>query len=302
MIVLDSLSEIKDTQPKAIAIGTFDGLHRGHMQIINLAVQQEGMVSAVFTFEESPKNKKRIITQKDKEKYLNLANVEIVYSISFAKIKHMSPEEFIKDVIIGKCNAKKIFCGEDFRFGKNASGDIELLKKICSEEEIELCVVPDVMHNGERISSSKIRQCIENADMDGAKTLLGRNFGFKFEVVKGRQIGRTLGTPTLNQNFPKHFIIPKYGVYASVAKIDNKLYHGVTNVGVKPTVGADKPLSETWLPEFSGNLYGRNVRLYLVEFIREERKFNSLEDLKNEIYINAEKAKSISQKVIHEIN
>ena len=127
-----------------------------------------------------------------------------------------------------------------------------------------------------------------------AERLLGRPFGYDFEIVRGRQLGRTMGTPTINQVFTEGFVLPRFGVYASLVSLNDGDYYGVTNVGVKPTVGADAPLSETWIPEYHGEaLYGENIRVDLIDFIRPEKKFSGIEELQNNILQNAETAKKI---------
>lgn len=156
-----------------------------------------------------------------------------------------------------------------------------------------LHVVDTVCYKGERVSATRIRDAVERGEMADAAAMLGRPFGFEFEVVHGNRIGRTIGTPTINQHFPEHFILPRFGVYASCVHIGGRTYCGVTNVGVKPTVGSDRALSETWIPDFSGDLYGKTLRLELLAFIRDEKKFANLDALKAEIRRNEKQARKI---------
>ena len=148
--------------------------------------------------------------------------------------------------------------------------------------------------DGETVSSTRIRALVQQGDVAAAERLLGRPFGYDFEIVRGRQLGRTMGTPTINQVFTEGFVLPRFGVYASLVSLNDGDYYGVTNVGVKPTVGADAPLSETWIPEYHGEeLYGENIRVDLIDFIRPEKKFSGIEELQNNILQNAETAKKI---------
>ena len=159
---------------------------------------------------------------------------------------------------------------------------------------MELYVVPPVEDGGEKVSSTRIRKAVEAGDIPTANRLLGRPFGFSLEVIHGNHIGTGLGTPTINQAIPEGFVLPRFGVYASWCRVGGQFFYGVTNVGVKPTVGSDKVLAETWMPEFSGDLYGKRVRVFLLEFLRPERKFASLEELKAAITYNGRQAQAVA--------
>lgn len=189
--------------------------------------------------------------------------VEYVIMPDFAQVAEWPAERFANLLRFG-LNAKRIACGADFRFGKFAAGDTEWLKKLCEAHGGEMHVVPTVEYKGKRVSATRIRKAIENGEMEDVTAMLGRPFGFCFEVVHGNHIGHTIGTPTINQNFPPRFVLPRFGVYASAVYVDGKTYCGVTNVGVKPTVGSDHALSETWMPDFTGgDLYGEHCVLEL---------------------------------------
>lgn len=299
MRIVKRLEDIREDPPCSLALGAFDGLHRGHMAVVQAAVRgkTEGRFasSGVFTFETSPSGSPAVLTGEDKEEILREQGVDLLYSFRFSDLKNLPAEEFVRDVLFGKCRAVRLCCGEDFRFGKGAKGDVSLLSRLCREHGAELTVVPPVLEDGEKISSTRIRAAVEAGDIPLANRLLGRPFGFSLEVVHGNHIGAGLGTPTINQALPEGFILPPFGVYASWARVDGRAYYGVTNIGVKPTVGSDRVLSETWMPDFSGDLYGKKVRLFLFQFIRPERKFDSLEELKAEIGKNARQAKEIAE-------
>lgn len=285
----------------AAALGSFDGLHLGHRQVIGNTLSAPGLRPAVITFQQNPSvslQKKPVpllTTNEQKLALLEEMGVEVVYLLSFDRIRDMEPEDFV-EALYRVCRVRALSCGFNFRFGKNGRGDAGLLKELCREKGISLSVTPPVSVAGETVSSTRIRACLEQGDVQQAGQLLGRPFGYDFEVTHGRQLGRTWGTPTINQPFPAGYVLPRFGVYASLVEVEGQKYYGVTNIGVKPTVGSDCALSETWIPEFSGDLYGKKVPVELLDFIRPERKFDSLDQLKNEILENGVLARKIAER------
>ena len=285
----------------AAALGSFDGLHLGHRQVIGNTLSAPGLRPAVITFQQNPSvslQKKPVpllTTNEQKLALLEEMGVEVVYLLPFEQIRDMEPEDFV-EALYRVCRVRALSCGFNFRFVKNGRGDAGLLKELCREKGIELSVTPPVSVAGETVSSTRIRACLEQGDVQQAGQLLGRPFGYDFEVTHGRQLGRTWGTPTINQPFPQGYVLPRFGVYASLVEVEGQKYYGVTNIGVKPTVGSDCALSETWIPEFSGDLYGKKVPVELLDFIRPERKFDSLDQLKNEILENGVLARKIAQR------
>lgn len=285
----------------AAALGSFDGLHLGHRQVIGNTLSAPGLRPAVITFQQNPSvslQKKPVpllTTNEQKLALLEEMGVEVVYLLPFDRIRDMEPEDFV-EALYRVCRVRALSCGFNFRFGKNGRGDAGLLKELCREKGIELSVTPPVSVAGETVSSTRIRACLEQGDVQQAGQLLGRPFSYDFEVTHGRQLGRTWGTPTINQPFPAGYVLPRFGVYASLVEVEGQKYYGVTNIGVKPTVGSDCALSETWIPEFSGDLYGKKVPVELLDFIRPERKFDSLDQLKNEILENGVLARKIAER------
>lgn len=285
----------------AAALGSFDGLHLGHRQVIGNTLSAPGLRPAVITFQQNPSvslQKKPVpllTTNEQKLALLEEMGVEVVYLLPFDRIRDMEPEDFV-EALYWVCRVRALSCGFNFRFGKNGRGDAGLLKELCREKGMELSVTPPVSVAGETVSSTRIRACLEQGDVQQAGQLLGRPFGYDFEVTHGRQLGRTWGTPTINQPFPAGYVLPRFGVYASLVEVEGQKYYGVTNIGVKPTVGSDCALSETWIPEFSGDLYGKKVPVELLDFIRPERKFDSLDQLKNEILENGVLARKIAER------
>ena len=298
MEIIESLQGITSGGPCALALGAFDGLHRGHMAVVEAAVsgaKTRGYVPGVFTFQKNPGGALELLTPEDKALILRRAGVEKLFSLDFESLKDMTAEQFVRDLLFEKLCARHICCGEDFRFGRGAEGDVGLLRALSKEAGTELTVLSPVNSGGEKISSTRIRKAAEAGDSIDCYELLGRPLGFCAQVVHGNHIGGSvLGTPTINQVLPEGFIQPRFGVYAAWCICGKELHYGVCNIGVKPTVGSDRVLAETWMPEFSGDLYGERVRVELVEFLRPERKFDSLEELKAAIQANGEQARALT--------
>ncbi|MGI6255733.1 MAG: riboflavin biosynthesis protein RibF [Acutalibacter sp.] len=302
MKIVHTLEELeREDTPCSLALGAFDGLHRGHMAVIHAACAPGtgGQVwePAVFTFRTSPSGNCAVLTGRDKERILEFTGIQRLYSLEFQEVRDWEAEDFVRQVLFDRCHARRLCCGQDFRFGRGARGDVDLLRRLCREQDVQLYVVPPVTDGGEKVSSTRIRRAVEAGDIPLANRLLGRPFGFSLEVIHGNHIGTGLGTPTINQAIPEGFVLPKFGVYASWCRVGGQYFCGVTNVGVKPTVGSDKVLAETWMPDFSGDLYGKRVRVFLLEFLRPERKFDSLEELKAAIEKNAQQARAVTGRI-----
>lgn len=288
----------------AVALGFFDGLHRGHKEVIRKAVENKNVASAVFTFNNSPlldlKNQApaRIITNEQKTELLNEFGVDFLFSVDFKSVMNLSAEEFIEEVLINKLKAKYVYCGFNFKFGKNGIANADDLKNLCSKYDIQVKSISAVLHDGAVVSSTAIRSLIQAGNIRVANQMLCRPFSFNFVVIHGKKLGRILNAPTINQSFPDDFISPKFGVYASIVKFDDIFTYGVTNIGVKPTIGSEYPLAETFMPEYSGNdVYGKKVEVSLIEFIREEIKFDSLNSLSKQIEKDASYSKEIFRKL-----
>ena len=274
-------------RPAAVALGGFDGLHVGHCGVIAQA-RKDGLLPSVFTFQtdlfQEGKKVPRILSQRRKMELLDQMGVRQCWVAPFEEIRHMEAEEFLSRILEDVCGAKLIACGYNFRFGRGGKGTSGLLREFCEFRGIEARILPPVQAEGETVSSTRIRELVAEGDMKRAAALLGRPFCLDTPVLHGRQLGRTLGFPTVNQPVPRNFVLPRFGVYASVVRIDGIPYYGVTNVGVKPTVGADAPLSETWLPGYRGReLYGEILVTELIGFVRPEQKFGSVEELREQI-------------------
>ena len=286
----------------AVAMGVFDGLHIGHSAVIQQAVsmRSEGLIPAVFTFSmtASPKKSGMIISDDEKTRLLREMGVEKIYMPQFSSFAGMDGESFVREKLLGEMKAAAVCCGYDFRFGKGRAWGTKELGELCEKYGIRLTVLPEVTLGGEEVSSSKVREAIAEGDMETASKLLGRSFSFELEVMHGRKLARSLGFPTINQKWPEENVVPKYGVYAAKAYVDGVGHPAVTNVGVKPTVaqnGEDGVLAETYIEGFSGELYGRFVKVDLIKFLRPEKKFGSIDELKAQIMQDAAESGEISK-------
>lgn len=284
--------------PGAVALGSFDGLHPGHREVISrtLAAESRGLTPTVFTFTENPKAGEEsfgglLLPEEEKIRLLGGLGVKRLYLVEFEAIRGLSPEDFVSGILADVCRAELVCCGFNFTFGRGGRAGSSELQSLCSARGIETSVSEPVSAEGGPVSSTRIRKLLADGKPDEAARLLGRPFAYESPVIAGRRLGRKLGTPTLNQAVPPELVRPKFGVYVSAVSFGDTITFGVTNVGVKPTVGSDAVLAETWMPAYQGpGLYGRTVRTALLEFLRPEMKFGSLEELKAAILHNGEQA------------
>lgn len=276
----------------SLALGFFDGVHLGHAQVIKNAVNNtsDSVKSAVLTFESSPFNlltgeKKELLTDNDEKFSLfEKLGVDYVFCIDFAIIKDMSAEEFVKDILCDKLNACYISTGYNYHFGKGGNSGTHELKELCKNEGVKVFTNEPVLYENEAVSSTRIRECIKNGDMKSANAMLSYNYSIKGVVEEGNHIGTKIKTPTINLPLCSYSITPRFGVYASKVLVDGKVFFGATNIGTHPTVGGDKVLCETHLLDFeNADLYSKKVEVQPLHFIRDEKKFHSIDELKSQI-------------------
>ena len=277
-----------------VTLGKFDGLHKGHQLLINhiLELKKKGYLSVVFTFSLHPSNlffdkdKELIYTEKEKKHKIEQLGLDVLVAYPFVKeTACMEPEDFIKEVLVEKLDAKVIVVGKDFRFGHHRRGDVAMLKTLSVKYGYEVVAYDKLSQDGEIISSSRIKEELSNGNMEKVNGMLGSPFSIMGEVLHGRKIGRTLGMPTTNLLPLDHKLLPPNGVYASMTRVDNKEYHSVTNIGYKPTVGAEnKKGVETYIIDYDNDLYGKEIEILLYSYERGEEKFDSLEELKQCMY------------------
>ena len=278
---------------KSIALGSFDGLHRGHIAVLEKASREnfERLILDInFPKSGGKSTAGTLITQSQKQLLLeNLCFTPA--AVSFSEIKNLTPEEFFSEYLIKKFGVSLISCGSNFTFGINRSGNVDTLLSLAEKYGVELAVADDTLYQGELISSTRIRGAIISGDIGAANDMLGRPFSYDFTVVNGNKIGRTLGFPTINQLFCDNFTIPKHGVYLSQITLDGKKYRGLTSIGSRPTFDKPEIRSETYIHGFSGNLYGQNVPVEILSFVRPVIKFASKEELTQQINKDLEQIK-----------
>lgn len=275
-----------------VALGSFDGLHIGHMAVINAArniAAHTGATPVICTFSEHPmkvltgKAPPALFTGSVRDEVFRETGVE-VYRLDFKSIKDMEPREFFEEILVKTLNAKGVCCGFNYTFGKKGAGKDTDMEQFCREYGIIFSDSEAALLDGETVSSTRIRKALEDGNAELAARMLGRPFRFRQQVVDGDHRGRTWGIPTINQRYPEDLVVPRFGVYQSLCTIDGKNYTGATNIGVRPTVEEGEPVSiETNILDYEGDLYGKFVDVSLLRFIRPEQKFETFEALEEQI-------------------
>ena len=277
------------------ALGFFDGVHLGHQALLdavkNLALP--GM-RGVVTFLNHPdtlvlgQTPGLINTPEDRELLLKHYGMDRIVALPFDEKTRSTPWRAFLEDLREYHGAAGFVCGEDFRFGAKGAGNAALLAQVCREAGLPFAVVPEQTVDGCRVSSTRIRELLAEGKMEQADVCMGHPYILTGTVVHGHQLGRTLGIPTANLAFPKGLATPKFGVYGCTTYIDGKTYLAVTNLGTRPTVEGRHITVEPWILDYRGDLYGRTVTLEFHCFLRPERKFSSLEELKTTILGNAQ--------------
>ena len=286
----------KTESPTAVALGRFDGVHLAHKAVISAAAQNKaGLIPAVFTFCDNPGKAAHSVltTQAEKVELIEECGIKLLINSHFETVRNLSAEEFVQQVLCDSLNAKAVYCGYNYRFGKGACADAETLKELCAQRGISVTCTNEIVLSGFSVSSTAVRNLLAEGKVKTAAELLSYNYSLKGNIIHGNALGRTIGTPTLNVKVSKEKQLPLYGVYATLATIDGKVYKSVTNIGLKPTVGSDAPTVETYLLDTQGDFYSKDAKIELVDFIRTEQKFSSLEELRSVINQDVEKAKEI---------
>jgi len=270
--------------PTAVALGLFDGVHLGHRAVLD-AVMHLGKLPCVFTFRNeeaiSKKGAQYLYPFEVRCQIIRKCGIQEFYSPAFAEIRHMDGRTFAEEILHHGMNAQEVCCGENFRFGEYASCDVHHLEQFGKAFGFRVHVIPDVRKDGVKISSTEIRKLLSAGEIEKANDFLGQPYQIWQEVTHGAQLGRTIGFPTVNQIFFENQLVPKFGVYASETELsDGRIFSSLTNIGMKPTVDYQGlPLAETYIRDFSGDLYGKFLSVRLLRFIRPEMKFSSVEAL-----------------------
>lgn len=271
--------------PTALALGYFDGVHKGHQQVIQAARQyadKNHLQLAVFTFELGQKpgvENSMLQTPAQRAAQLAALGVQYCFQPSFSSFCGLSPQEFFTHMLLQQYHAKALFCGEDFAFGAKRAGNTALLQQLCTQHSIYLQIVPTALYKGKPIGSSRIRAALANGEIGEVNAMLGRPYEIDFPVVHGQQLGSKMGFPTINQIFPKGLQPPKPGVYITKAYADGHWWPSATGYGNRPTVGGHGNTCETFIPGFSGSVYGQQVPVQFYQHIAPSQKFASTDEL-----------------------
>ncbi|MEG2057207.1 MAG: bifunctional riboflavin kinase/FAD synthetase [Romboutsia sp.] len=289
METIKSINEVVKIENSVITIGNFDGLHKGHQVLIKKAVKyakDNNIKSIVFTFENHPANYfrlsslKKIINNKEKLRRINKLGVDTIVNIPFDEyMTKISPEDFIKEILVDKLGAKIIVVGYDFTFARNKEGNAKLLEHLSEKYNFKVEVVRPIKIDNIRVSSTYIRNLVTQGRVSKVKKYLGYNYEIEGEVIYSKQLGRQIGFPTANIKAGEDLIIPEIGIYATKVYIGDEMYYGATNVGYNPTVNGENLSIETHILQFNEDIYGKTIRVEFLERIRDENKFNSLDDL-----------------------
>lgn len=275
-----------------LCLGNFDGVHRGHQALIRAAgdlrdARYPDATLGVFCFRGLSSDwlaadpPGHLTDEEERLRRFRAAGAELALPADFPALRDTPPEVFVREILVRDCHCVAAACGENHRFGRMGAGTPELLRALLGENVL---VCPAVLSGGEPISSTRIRRLLTEGRPDAAAELMGQPYLLEAPVIHGARLGRTLGFPTVNQRFPALALIPKAGVYATVCRVGDVICAGVTDVGTRPTVdGAHEVRCETHLLDYAGDLYGKTVRVAFLRYLREERKFATVEALRAQI-------------------
>ncbi|SCJ75229.1 Riboflavin biosynthesis protein ribF [uncultured Eubacterium sp.] len=308
MRIFETLEEIRDIEPAAVALGNFDGVHLGHQELIRQMVKtarEKNLKAAVFTFSNHPKDLlpkekkvKNILSKKEKAQIIESLDVDYLFNIEFTKaIMTMEPVDFIKKLLLDKFNMKAAFCGFNYHFGYKAQGNPDVLRNVGLEKGFDVTEMSAYKIKGNVVSSSLIRTLIASGQVEKCMTYMGRHYSIGGEVVVGNRLGRKLGFPTSNLVIDLSMVTPPNGVYVTYCTYNGVRYPSVTNVGIKPTVGHYNKNVETHIFNFDKELYGKHIEVEFLEKTRDEVKFDSVQDLSEQIVRDCREAKAFHDKI-----
>ena len=285
----------KVKRDSGVGLGNFDGLHIGHMTLINTLINESkvlGIDSVVYTFLKHPENILRkklntpiITTINKKIQLLQSTRLDYLYFDDFDEaFSRMKPEDFIKDILFDKLKVKLAVTGFDYRFGYKGQGNVSLLEEAGKEYGFDVIVIPPVKIDEHIVSSTSIRQSITKGSIEKANRLLGRHFSISGTVTRGRRVVNTIGFPTANISYYDKIILPHTGVYITKTLVENKIYNSVTSVGINPTFKENLPISiETYILDFNEDIYGKDIEVVFIKRLRNEKDFGSVDELITQI-------------------
>ena len=280
----------------AVTVGKFDGFHLGHRSLLSAVLKEKerGLASCVITFSTAVDTGRKVIyTKEEQRKLCESMGIDVLAEYPLDEsMREMTAEQFVAEILCKKLQAKVIVAGEDFRFGKGREGDVALLRALEETYGYRTVCVPKVTEESVRISSTGIRGLLAEGKVAEANELLGRPYAVFGEVLHGKKLGRTLGFPTMNLIPSGEKLLPVYGVYVTRTKADGQWFDGITNIGLRPTVDSDEQVSvETHLFSYEGDLYGKQVEVQFLTFLRPERKFPDVDSLQGAMKEDVKNAK-----------
>lgn len=299
---MQHITEVKDLklQNTAIALGKFDGFHRGHQLLLEQVKtwQDQGMTGVIFTFAPAGRQigvGKHIDSHAEKIRKSVDTGIQVLLEYPFSEeFARLQPEEFVDQILIGQLDVKAVAVGSDFHFGRNRAGDAALLEQLGHRKGFQVKVFDKLQEQKRDISSSVIREAIESGDMEQVTACLGHGYTISGPVVHGQALGRTIGIPTANQKVPEDKLVPPYGVYAVRIHWKRNEYYGIANLGCKPTVSEKAEVGlETYIFDFNRDIYGEYLEVELLHFLRAEQKFDNLDALVTQMQADIGRAKEI---------
>ena len=300
-----SFEDLNIQEELFLTIGNFDGIHRGHQQILNNLTTDSKISktkSAILSFNPHPKiffnNEKNFLINSKEKKISILKNLNIDYLIDLKfdnELTQLSFSEFEQNILLNKLAIKRLYLGKDFRYGNQRKGNLETLRSLCNAYNIKLEELELLNDNSsdEKISSSKVRQFLKNGEIEKANECLIEKFSITGKVILGDQRGRTIGIPTANLEFPINIIKIPYGVYAVQIKLSDNMHFGIVNFGMRPTFHKQTSMVEVHIFDFEEDIYGKEIEVLFLSKIRDEQKFNGIKELLNQITLDITVAKKI---------
>ncbi|MEM7276905.1 MAG: bifunctional riboflavin kinase/FAD synthetase [Pseudomonadota bacterium] len=293
-----------DGKGSVLTIGAFDGLHRGHHEILDRVLESaraRGLQSLVLSFEPTPKEffskqKSPARLMRFREKFLTLQalGIDVFCCPRFdLNIANLSADDFVKKLLVDRLGVRHLIVGDDFQYAKNREGDFRALTESGYNYGFDVSQTPSIEVDGQRVSSTLIRELLHRGDMQGAQKMLGRPFSMSGRVIRGKQLGRTLGFPTANLAISRR-VSPVHGIYAvRVRGLGPAALPAVASIGTRPTVDNGRVLLEVHLFDFSEDIYGKAIEVEFVEYLRREEKFDDLDTLVDQMHIDADNARTI---------
>lgn len=286
------------TKGRVLALGMFDGLHQGHMDIIKKAVvtaERDGLTSTVQTFKNLFKqDSKTLYTSEERLRLISQTGADELLVLDFDEVRDMEPEDYLRNILLYRCVADTLIMGEDYRFGKDAKGDVSMIRDFAKENDVRVIVVKDHLLEGtdKKISTTWLRDALSEGNADLARDLCGgRNYTYSGRCVQGKQLGRTMGFPTANIIVPEDKFVVRRGVYVSRIRLGQRILYGVTNIGRRPTLeDAVNDVVETYIFDFDEDIYGAQLEVELLHFLRPESKMTSKEELIEAVNLNKAQA------------